>query len=994
MASLALYLFGPPCVMLDDEVVVDFRSEKARALLIYLALEADRPHRRDALAGLFWPNVSDHTARRNLRLTLHRLRDTLNDQGATSAFFHITRETVQCRPENVWVDARAFEALLRQIRNHSHPALDRCPQCVTTLADAVALYRGDFLQEFALPDSFGFSEWVIVHRERWHRQALAALYHLAEYHRRRGNLETAERYARQQLELEPWREEAHRQLMDILARRGETSAALAQYHTCCRVLARELGVEPDEETRRTYLYIRHMRDRPASSLPLAPTSFVGREEELAHLAELLTTPECRLITLVGAPGIGKTRLALEAARAHQHAFLHGVHFIPLARANTPHLVPALIADALDLRLQGRDVTTSLIASLRRRELLLVLDNIEHLLTPHTDGDTRTFLVRLLEAAPHVKLLVTSRQRLNLRLEWVLALDGLPYPPAPSATDASAYPAVQLFVARARQARWNFAPQQELGAIVRICRLVEGMPLGIELAATWVRELPCADIADYIQENLDFLASTFHDQDTRHHSLRAAFEHSWELLSPEEQRAFRQLSVFRGGFLAHAAAYVARVPCHVLSSLVDKSLLRKTFAGRYEMHGLLREYAARKLAAHPDEEQATRRRHAAYYISLLQDYLPALLGGEQQKTLAALQEDMGNVRAAWEWAVQHRDAHMLDQAMDGLYHVYELRCWFQEGARAFRQAVAVLEEAGSPLMVGRALVRLGWFYWRLGQYAGARALLQPGLARLRAAGQEEDVALGLGALGLVCHNSGDYEQARQLYEESLAIYKKVGNQWGTLRALCRLGLLLHSVGEHALARDLFHEALHISRTINDGRGIAFTLAYLGLVTSALGDHEQARAYCDEGLRLCQAMGDHYGQALCLSYLGIILGHLQEYAQAREQLLHARDMFQELGDTHAVAYTLEHLGHLARQAGDEPAAAHYYRESFDCYRAIGSRAGMERIRDILVQLASSIPPGPTAAAPVSRSAYPSSSPVPGALSPEPAQEGRRPPAQSAA
>ncbi len=994
MASLALYLFGPPCVMLDDEMVIDFRSDKVRALLIYLALETDRPHRRDALAGLFWPNVPGHTARRNLRLTLHRLRDALRDQGPTSPFFHITRETVQCWPENVWVDVRAFEALLRQVQNHSHPALERCSQCMIILEDAIALYRGDFLQAFTLPDSIAFSEWVIVHRERWHRLALTALYHLAEYHRRRGNLETAERYARQQLELEPWREEAHRQLMDILARRGEISAALAQYHTCRRVLARELGVEPDEETRRIYQHIRHIRARPASSLPPAPTSFVGREEELAHLAELLTTPECRLITLVGAPGIGKTRLALEAARVHQHAFLHGVHFVPLARANTPHIVPAVIADALGLRLQGRDATTSLIAYLRRRELLLVLDNIEHLLTPHADVDMRAFLLRLLEAAPHVKLLLTSRQRLHLRQEWVLTLDGLPYPHTPSATDAPTYPAVRLFIARARQVRWNFAPQQELDAIVRICRLVEGMPLGIELAASWVRELPCADIVAYIQENLDFLASTFHDQDTRHHSLRAAFEHSWELLSPEERRAFRRLSVFRGGGLADAAAYVACVPSHVLASLVDKSLLRKTLAGRYEMHELLREYAARKLATHPDEEQATRRRHAAYYTALLREHLPTLLEKHQQETLSALQEDIGNVRAAWEWAVQHRDVHMLDQAMDGLYHFYELRCWFQEGARAFQQAVAVLEQAGSPPVLGRALVRLGWFYWRLGQYVDARSLLQAGLACLRAAGLEEDVALGVGALGLVRHNSGDYEQARQLYEESLAIYRKTGNQWGTVRALCRLGLLLHSLGEHARARELFHEAFHISQTINDQRGIAFSLAYLGLATSALGDHERARAYCEEGLRLCRDTGDHYGQALCLSYLGIILGRLQEYAQARERLHHARDMFQELGDTHAVAYTLEHLGNLAREAGDESAAAHYYQESIDHYRALGSRASMERVRKILVQLASPTPTSPTASAPPPNTAPSISSPVPGALSLESTQEEPRPPAQSAA
>ncbi|RME44821.1 MAG: SARP family transcriptional regulator, partial [Chloroflexi bacterium] len=350
MRQLSLYLLGPYHVILDGAPVTEFRSDKVRALLAYLAVEADRPHRRDALAGLLWPDVPDRTARKNLRLTLHRLRDALDDLETESAYFRITRETIQVRPAAIWVDAVAFAGLIAACQNHDHRHVETCAACAERLAEAAALYRGDFLQGFFLDDCLAFSEWVLLKREALHRQALPALSHLAEYHRRRGEMKQAQVYATRQLELEPWREEAHRQLMDILARSGEVCAALAQFETCRRVLAVELDIEPDDETVRLYQRIRATRGRPHHNLPPQVTPFVGRDDELARIAELLADPDCRLLTIVGPGGIGKSRLAVQAAQmlADEHArrFLEGVAYVPLAGVESPAVLPSAIAEAL------------------------------------------------------------------------------------------------------------------------------------------------------------------------------------------------------------------------------------------------------------------------------------------------------------------------------------------------------------------------------------------------------------------------------------------------------------------------------------------------------------------------------------------------------------------------------------------------------------------------------------------------------------------------
>nr|WP_290666495.1 BTAD domain-containing putative transcriptional regulator [Ardenticatena sp.] len=633
--DLALHVLGPFHVTRQGKPVTNFRSDKVRALLVYLAIEHDRPRRRDELAGLLWPDMSDQVARRNLRLSLHRLREALGDEQSHSLFFEMTRDMVQCRPDVLWVDALAFETLALTVQHHSHEAIESCTTCMEHLTKAVELYRGDFLEGFCLKECPDFSEWMTLRRERWHAFAMLALFWLAEYHRHRGHLEMARRYAQRQIELEPWREEAHRQIIDILARLGQRSAALAQYETCRRILAEEFGVEPDERTQ--HLYRRLCRPpchMLSNSLPIFPTPFVGREREMAWLGKQLTDPRVRLITVVGPPGVGKTRLALEAATRHSFAFLHGVCFVPLTGERSPER----LLDVLASQLGGGGLCRhppleQVFRFLSGREMLLLLDDIAGLLAACEQDrrDVTQILKALLYRAPGVKVLITSREPLHLQWEWILRLEGLQC--SEVGDDVLASPAGRLFVARAQQRQWDFAPRREAQDIARICRLVEGLPLGIELAAAWSDRFSCHEIANRLEHHAHVLTTPFTDVEAHHRSLWAAFESSWHLLSPEQQQALRRLAIFTGRFTVHAAREVAGVSEAMLTTLADKSLLRQLSPHRYEMQRVLRPFAREHLRAFPTEEAEMARRYARYTATFAPDTsLPVFVPTDYDKVM--------------------------------------------------------------------------------------------------------------------------------------------------------------------------------------------------------------------------------------------------------------------------------------------------------------------------------------------------------------------------
>src|SRR5919202_3708616 len=525
MAPLAVSLLGPPQATYDGQPLAGFESAKVWALFAYLLVEADRPHPREAMMALLWPEQPDAVARHNLRQALANLRQVLDDRTHEPPFLRITRASVQFDAAACELDVATFTARLTLAEQHPHRDVDACAPCARWLRRAVALYRGPFLTHVYVRESVTFEEWATLKREACHQQVLEALARLARYEYRRGATGSAASWLRRLLELDPLDEGAHRALMRALARSGQRTAALQQYARCCRVLQEELGVEPDEETVALYHAIRDgtleapraemhatRARQPRSNLPAPPTALIGREADVAALGALLRR-DVRLVTLTGAPGIGKTRLALEVAGTQREEFEDGIYVVDLAPLRDPELVAPTIARVLDIPEDGgTPIMARLIAALRDRLLLLLLDNYEHL------PAAMPLVADLVAGCPHVTILVTSRVALHLRAEQQFALDPLALPDPGRLADAVAVaeaPAVRLFVERARAVLPGFAPEHEsLVAVAEICRRLEGLPLAIELAAARSKLLAPEELMRRLAHPLALLTGGGHDPEAR------------------------------------------------------------------------------------------------------------------------------------------------------------------------------------------------------------------------------------------------------------------------------------------------------------------------------------------------------------------------------------------------------------------------------------------------------------------------------------------------
>jgi predicted ATPase/DNA-binding CsgD family transcriptional regulator len=720
--------------------------------------------------------------------------------------------------------------------------------------------------------------------------------------------------------------------------------------------ARELNLlEITEEPR--------LASRHTSNLPVQTTSFIGREDDIEDIKHLLLDePDCQLLTLVGPGGIGKSRVALATAAEMINEMPDGVYFVPLAPVyDVADIVPT-IAQILHFTFYGKtEPKDQLLDYLYSKKLLLVLDNFEHL---RTGSD---LLTDILKHAPDVLLLTTSRERLNLQEEWIFIVSGLSYPAddnleskSGSETDLETYQAVKLFSHRARQADTNFSPTDEIIDIARICQLVEGMPLGLELAAGWVHTLSCNEIALQIERSLDFLTSSKHNIPERHQSLRVVIEQTWQRLSADEQSAMSQLSVFHGGCTRDAARAITGTSLTVLSTLIDKALLRRTDTGRYELHELLRQFSEEKLEQNPKQVEQIRQKHREYFIAFLEARTAEVKRSWQKETLAEIKADIDNVRFAWRLSATQKNVDALERAAECLFVYYLYGNGYDEGYIEFGHAANsliypanvftddnwmqhMLVADGQEIFASYLLSIHGYFLAHRRDLVAGQKVLEQSLIFLRQnqssskqVQYQRAEASALAWLGWAVYFQGQFVEGESYASESLAHFSEIGDHWGEGWSLCLLGGYTRYT-QPIKAEQTYRRGVAVCEKYGDQSVLSYNSFNLGNVLRESGHFTQAQVYIDRGVTIAEQMQNRLGlgySLLCRGQLEIDLGKYQQATQTLEQSV---IYFNEIGTIH-VSRAKFFLGMSLHLRGDYLQAAQLYTQAYDGIRSADSRLGI--------------------------------------------------------
>ncbi|MEZ4862677.1 MAG: BTAD domain-containing putative transcriptional regulator [Caldilineaceae bacterium] len=903
--KLTLQLFGAPEIHLNDELINGL-SAKTQALLFYLAMTR-QSHLRTTLTALLWGDLPETNARGNLRKAIQQLRAALPDQLITAG-----QTVALCADETIWVDAVIFEEQITEAEKNDH---------VKALEAAVDLYRGDFLTGFFVHNAPDFEAWQLTQQARLREQMVTALETLSQHWATNQEFARAIAVTRRIIALGPWREEAHRQLMELLAKTGQRGAALAHYEQCRQVLHDELGVEPAAETIGLYERIREdelgthrvvvERKAPAPShnLPAQTTPFVGRDREVAELTRLLREPDMRLVTILAPGGMGKTRLALEVAATVLDDYQNGVFFVPLAALADSASIVSTIATSVGYTFQNDDRTArqQLYDYLREKTMLLLLDNAEHLL------DSVDLYVEMLQAAPQVRLLVTSRERLRLSSETLFPLTGLALSDAVNGATSAA---THLFIQTAQRVRPTFTPgSDDWSALNQICQLMGGMPLGLILAAVWIEMLTPAEIAAEIGRGLIFLAADLHDLPARQRSLQSIFESAWRRLSGAERGVFQKLAIFRGGFTREAAERVAGASLQTLTTLSHKALIQRNPDGRYEIHELLRQFALDTLS---DQLSDVRDQHSAYYCDFLAQRESALKGARQQAAMAEIGADSENIRMAWQWAVAKEEFGQLIDGLDslGLYYLWRSRLDEGEALCRFaleqliitlptdhshrKKSIADLPASDSPNRQTSApnttklrfAIRIAiWhslFQRKLRQFEAANATLQQAKRWLTdpllAASENRFEQALLLFEEAETNQQTNLEASHRLIEESLQLLRELDDGWRTTQGLEILGNILATAGSLECAWQSTEQSLKLRQQLGDVRGVANSLLALSNIARWMGRFEDAIELVRQSIASFKALQDLGQQALATHYLAghfVFGGYFAESLQIFEE-----------------------------------------------------------------------------------------------------------------
>ena len=908
---LHLDILGSFSAALDNKQPLKFKTDKSRALLAYLALSIDPPPARSILADLLWSDRGEKAAYGNLRKTLHHLRQSFN--GQSDRIFQTTTRVLQLNSAELITDATRFKELIATSESHQHNSLATCPSCYNLLVEANNLYRGELLAGFNVSRAAGFEEWLTVTREQYHQLALGSLHRLTDAALTMRQWVDAQRYASRQVALEPWRESAHAQLIRALAGQGATQAAAKQFDTCKAILWEEMGIEPSADLLALYetigseqltppLAVRQLPvndEQQKHNLPRHTTPFFGRSADTESLFHLLQSATTRWVTLIGAGGVGKTRLSQHIGNSLLPHFLDGVWFVPLAglsrevekgeEAQETQIATA-IASAIGFQLRGSDsAETQLATYLRNKQMLLILDNFEHLMGGA--GLVNTLLMK----AANLAVLCTSRKALQFRGEFCYQLNGLalpaPLPPHETLDEERAqqwrdFPSMRLFADGA----YRMTGQAELSmaslpTVANICRWVGGNALGIELAASWMRHKTADMIWAGLQNSYTVLQSRLRDVPAHQRSMQVVFEQSWQLLTEDERETMAQLSIFRGGFDLAAATTVVGASEFELIDLVEHSMLQHE-AERFSMHEALRQFSAEQLSS--DVRSLLIIQYVNYFLKFLKIRESAIQQDAPHIPAAEIDRDIDNVLAAWEIALGKKNVSLTREALHTLSNYFQMRGRSIEARDIFSEAGDVLRtlaesDDDTELALPVALIEHARFLNRLSFFEDSKVVSKNAIALADTRGDQWSQGMSRILLAEAHWRQMNLTEA----SDALASLNKAMLADLHVKAWwCHhMGIVNDLQGAPEQSLSYFEQALELWITLNDNRRRLNTLNSIGFVSSQLNDFARADTAFSEALLTANSVGDHFMLPFVMYNMGLVRMNRDKLSDAEHYLEHA-------------------------------------------------------------------------------------------------------------
>lgn len=906
-----------------------FQTQKTGALLAYLAFYPQRRHLREELIDLLWPDADAEAGRHRLSQALAWLRAQLEPTDALkNSVIAADRQRIGIQPSAVVTDVAIFEMSCAAFHKNPDDQAIRL-----ALEAALAGYKDGLLRGY-------YDGWVLVERARLQDAYIEAARSLMRLYEQDTQYASGINLARRVLEDDPLAEEIHADLMRLLAADGQKAAALRHFKELGRLLDRELGGGPSAATLTLVEQIRKTDPPPPAawlkfagrepSLPAPLTRFFGRRDEIAQAQSLLRAEGARLLSLTGMGGGGKTRLAIEIARSLAGHYHGAVWFVPLADVTEARAIPNAIADSLGMQRSAAPSPGEIVAALRAREALIVLDNLELIAE-----DAAPLIATLLAKIPGLALLVTSRRRLGLDGEREIPVPPLQIPAGSrSECAAPATPeqllgldSVRLFVDRARAVRPAFQiTPQNATPVAQLCERLEGIPLAIELCAAWIQTLTPTQMLSQLTRRFDLLVSRRSDIPPRHRTMRTALEYSYGQLPPALQQYFVRLSVFRGGWTLESADAICgertgdQSPSAALTAMTalrERSLLLADEGGsersemRYRMLDTLRDFAAEHLA--PAEAALRRRAHAEFFLDLAETAEPQLSGRNQSRWIAQLEVEHDNLRAALSWALEEWAAELGLRLASALSTFWDVRGYLSDGQEWLSKLLALPQPASpAPHLAAiraKALNSYGYLARNQGHSDAVDTAMRESMTLWRSLGDDRGMATALMTLATVAYSRENCDEARALLEEGLSLARKLGDQKLVARALLSLGNIALEQGQWDQAWSHYGESLNLYQNLGIRNFTAYAFNNMGLVARYRGDLETAGGLIRNSLATCRELSERPGTAEALLNFGTIVRLEGRNAAARSLLREAADIAAQIGEKRLLLWCLKEMGHIA-------------------------------------------------------------------------------------